>query len=125
MSDCLGDIPRLNLCFSQGSDQRVVLDFTPQNPLDPPVDFTGAVAAAYFRTSIDAASFFEFDVAIDDGLLDSNQIALSLTSAFMETLDARKYVGDLKIIFANGKPWTPFKIELTLERNSTRGTAFV
>jgi hypothetical protein len=77
------------------------------------------------RTTIDAASFFPLSVIIDDGVLEDNQIALELTSEVMEALDARNYVGDLKIIFADDKPWTPFRINLTLIRNSTRGTDFL
>jgi hypothetical protein len=121
LTDCLGDIPRLNLCFSQGSDQEVVLTFTPQNPLDPPVDFTGAVAAAYFRTSTSATTFNQFTVRIDDGLLDTNQIALGLSSSLMESLEPRAYEYDLKIVFVTGKNWTPLRGTLTLIANTTRG----
>jgi hypothetical protein len=125
MTDCLGNIPELNLCFSQGSDQEVVLDFTPQSETDPPVDFTDARAAAYFRTSTSASTFNEFTVRIDDGILDSNQIALGLASSVMELLESRAYEYDLKVVFDSGRTWTPFRGTLTLIANSTRGTDFL
>lgn len=111
---------RLDLCISQGTDTRLVLAFTQDDGSGTPVDFTGAVAASQFRTSPTAIAAFSFDVSIDESPLAANEIALSLKSVFLESIEPRDYFYDLKIAFLDGQIWTPIEGTLSVLPNITK-----